>query len=407
MRTRTLVAALLGAGATMVVPSPSRAAPPGPNAQVMHVLEIATDDADDQSKAVTLALRQRVRESKEYALDGTDHSLQVFSLALHCPDPPNAVCQGKIAEKLSARQYFWGTMKKAPGNQVTLDLHLWQRGRDDVHERFTFSDNLTEPRDPALERLADQMYQRLVFFGRVGVARLVAERAIEGELFVNGRPQGPISHAQHELTLPPGDYTFEVRSGGRVTMTGRGRVAASQALEIRLVPLRPGQPDSISAPLDVEVGVRARIPDSNSSSSWRRPVGIVGLGVGGALLAAGAYASVRVLTFGEDEAYKGYRSGINPNQDACKFAEAGVESTVTGAASASRVDRICGSSKALTTFQYIAYPVGAVAAGAGLILLLSAQGDSSASSAASKGPHWALLPQAGPGRAGLDFHLAF
>ncbi|HEU4532641.1 MAG TPA: hypothetical protein VFS00_00940 [Polyangiaceae bacterium] len=407
MRTRTLVAALLGAGAAMVAPSPSRAAPPGPNAPVMHVLEIATDDADDQAKAVTLALRHRVRESKEYALDGTDHSLQVFSLALHCPDPPDAPCQSKIADKLGAKQYFWGTMKKVSGNHVTLDLHLWQRGRSDVHERFTFSDNLTEPRDPALERLADQMYQRLVFFGRVGVARLTAERAIEGELFVNGRAQGPISHAQHELTLPPGDYTFEVRSGGRVTLTGRGRVTASQAHEVRLLPVRSNQPDGISQPIDVEVGVRARAPDGSSSSSWRRPVGIVGLGVGGALLAAGAFASVRVLGFGEDEAYKAYRSGINPDQDACKFAEAGIESGVSGAASAARVDRICGASKTFTTFQYIAYPVGAVAAGAGLILLLSAQGEGSAPTAKAKATRWALLPDAGPGRAGIDFRLAF
>ncbi len=404
MRIRTLVAALAGAGAALGTPS-AHATPPGSNAPVAHVLEVATDDVDAQAKAVTLALRQRVREAKEFALADTDHSLQVFSLALRCPDPPDAACQANIATKLKASQYFWGTMKKAPGNQVALDLHLWRRGHEDVHERFTFSDNLTEPRDPALERLAEQMYQRLVFYGRVGVARLVAERALEGELFVNGRASGPISHAQHELTLPPGDYAFEVRSGGRAVMSGRGRVAVTQVQEVHLTPV-VAQRDAILPPVDVEAGVRARPPDEGGAS-WRRPLGIVGLGVGGALLAAGAYASIRVLTFGEDEGYKAYRSGIGPNDDACTQAEGGVAVSAEGASTPGRVDRLCSTSKTLTTFQYVAYPVGAVAAGAGLILLLSAQSEASAPSAAARPRRWALTPDAGPGRAALDFRMVF
>ena len=406
MRTRTLVAALAGAGAALHAPL-SHAAPPGPSTPVMHVLEVATDDADAQAKALTLALRLRVRESKEFALADTDHSLQVLTLALRCPDPPDAACHGKIATKIGARQYFWGTMKRAPGNQVALDLHLWRGGRDEAHERFVFSDNLTEPRDPALERLADQMFQRLVFYGQLGVARLVAERAFEGELFVNGRAQGPIAQAQYELTLPPGDYTFEVRSGGRTTMSGRGRVAVTQVQEVRLVPVR-GPSDAVAPPVDVDGGWQPAAPQS-ASGGWRKPVGIVGLGIGGALLAAGAYASVRVLTFGEDEGYKSYRAGVSPNQDACDLAQAGFVADVAGASSPSRVDRLCGTSKALTTFQYVAYPVGALAAGAGLILLLSAQGDgaSAASGKPAPGPRWALTPDARPGRAGLDFHLTF
>ncbi|HEU4403972.1 MAG TPA: hypothetical protein VFS43_01565 [Polyangiaceae bacterium] len=405
MRIRTLVAALAGALVALAAP-PARSAPPGPNAQVMHVLEVATDDADDQSKAVTLALRHRVRESKEFALADSDQSLAVLSLALKCPDPPNAPCLTNIANKLGARQFFWGTMKKVPGNQVALDLHLWQRGHEDVHERFTFSDNLTEPRDPALERLADQMYQRLVFYGRVGVARLVAERALDGELFVNGRAQGPITHAQHELTLPPGEYTFEVRSGGRVTLSGRGRVAVTQVQEVRLVPVR-AQPDpATQAPVDVDGGV-TRAPYTGGGSSWRRPVGVIGISLGGALLLAGAYSSLRVLSFGEDEAYKAYRSGVAPDQDACDQAAAGVAVNAPGAATPGRVDRLCGASKTLTTFQYVAYPVGALAAGAGLVLLLSAQHDSPPASGAAKGSRWALTPSAGPGRTGLDFHLTF
>jgi hypothetical protein len=403
MRIRTLVATLAGAGVALHAPR-SHAAPPAPNTPVLHVLEVGTDDADDQAKAVTLALRRRVRESKEFALSDADHSLQVLTLALRCPEPPDASCQGKIATKISARQFLWGTMKKAPGNQVSLELHLWRGGRDEARERFVFSDNLTESRDPALERLADQMYQRLVFYGHVGVARLVADNAIEGELYVNGRPQGPIAQAQYELTLPPGDYTFEVRSGGRTTLSGRGRVAVTQIQEVRLVPRRR-QVDPAAASLDADVGAR---PPSADGASWRRPAGIAGLGLGGALLVAGAYASIRVLTFGEDKGYKAYRAGVGPTDDACDQAEAGFVTNVSGASSPGRVDRICGTAKALTTFQYIAYPVGAVAAGAGLIFLLSAQNDGGGTTGkGASGQRWALTPDAGPGRAGFDFRLAF
>jgi hypothetical protein len=43
--------------------SDAQAAPPGPNVYPLHVLELATDDADDQAKALSLALRARVRAS--------------------------------------------------------------------------------------------------------------------------------------------------------------------------------------------------------------------------------------------------------------------------------------------------------------------------------------------------------
>jgi hypothetical protein len=399
MRIRILVAALAGAVAALAAP-PAHAAPPGPNVPSLHVLEVATDDADGQAKAVTLALRHRVRESKEYSLADSDHSLQVLTLALHCPDPPDAACQNTIAGKLNnARQYFWGTMKKVPGNQVTLDLHLWQQRRDDVHERFTFTDNITDPRDPSLERLVDQMYQRLVFYGRVGVARLVADQALEGELFVNGRSYGSITHAQHELTLPPGDYTFEVRSGGRVSMSGRGRVAVTQVQEVRLVPMR-NRADAGASSL-VEAPVLPPAPESGQRDAWRKPVGIASLSVGAALLAAGAYSSYRVSTYEDDEVYSAYLRTVPKGQDACDYADP---------AKPSDVKNICSNAKTLQIVQYVAYPLGAVAVGAGLFFLLTGPHASTAaaSSGSAKAPRrWALIPSAAPTQTGLDFHLAF
>ena len=40
----------------------------GAGAPPVHVLELATDDADDQAKALTRALKDRVKASKDYAL---------------------------------------------------------------------------------------------------------------------------------------------------------------------------------------------------------------------------------------------------------------------------------------------------------------------------------------------------
>ena len=103
--------------------------PPGPRAYPLYVLALDTDDVEDQAEALTGALRSRVRAAPGWSLNDTTVTLSMLTAALKCPRYPDAACLAKIAEQLKADRFVWGTMQKAPGNAVKVDLHLWARNK--------------------------------------------------------------------------------------------------------------------------------------------------------------------------------------------------------------------------------------------------------------------------------------
>jgi hypothetical protein len=156
-----------------------------------------------------------------------------------------------------------------------------------------------------------------------------------------------------------------------------------------------------------DVGVTNRRADLRNGSWWRKPTGVAGVAVGSALLAVSVTASVRVISIGEIESYKTYRHGFPPDEDACDQASTGTRVETPGAATPERVDRLCGASKALTAFQYIGYPLGALTLGAGLLAILSAPREGSRASAKTAHSRWELMPVAGRGQTGVSFYLSF
>jgi hypothetical protein len=365
------------------------AAPKG-SAPAMSVLELATDDADDQAKALTAALKARVRESKDHSLAEGDVSLSVVLLALKCGDVPDVGCQQRIAEKLSAERYIWGTMRKAPGSHVIADLHFWQKDKPEVRQQFTYSDNLTEPSDAALTKLADQMLSRLTQFGKVGVVRLSAAEP-KGDLYVDGQPIGKLTDGQAELSLPVGDHRIELRKDGRIVAAGTTKVSATTPVDLALAPAARTEGD----------GDRA----SGSSGSWKKTAGYVGIGVGGAFIAAGVYSQLRVNSINGDEKFDAYRRGFGANADICDAASRGTPSRIAGAASPSEAKDMCDTGSTFQTLQFVFYGLGAVSAGAGIYLLATADKDKDPATSAA--PRVRVLPGGGRDRAGVDVRVSF
>ena len=354
-------------------------------ANQVDVLEVATDDADDQAKALTAALKQRLRTSKDLQLGSADFSLSVIVLALKCPgDVPDINCQNKIADKLSVDRYIWGTMRKAPGNQVIADLRLYQRGKPEVRQQFTYSDNLTEPADPALQRLADEMITRLTSFGKIGVARVTAEQSLAGSLFVDGQEQGPFTNGTSELTLPVGDHKFEVRSGTKVLASGSGKVTPTGTLEVQLQPAPKG-------------GVEVSTASTGGGGNWKKTAGYVGVGVGGAMILGGIYSLIQVNSINHDSGFDAYRKGFGPNDDVCKQAAAGT--VVAGAPSPADIKSKCDSGSTYQTLQYVLFPVGAIAAGVGVYFL--------ASSSKQETGKVEVTPSVGIGSGRVDLRVRF
>lgn len=382
----SVISSLLVAAPLVVHAAPAAAAGPP-----IYVLEVSTEDADDQAKALTSALKSRVKALPDRTLGEADISLQVVVLALKCGDVPDAACQGKIAEKINAQAYVWGTMRKQAGNQVLADLHLWQKGQPEVRQQFTYSDNLTEAADPALVRLADQMVQKLLNFGKVGTVRVMAARSIAGQLLVDGKPSGTFTNGQAELTLPVGEHRFEVRNGDRTLASAMGKVSATGVLDVQLAD-GSGVTDTGPQP---------------GAGSWKKTAGYVGVGVGGAFILGGFYSMLKVNSVNKDDKFDAYRRGFGADEDICDRADRGTPSKVPGAATPSEAKDLCSTGSTFQTLQYVFFGLGAVSAGAGAYFLATAPKDGAAPPPATGRPRLRVTPVAGRELTGVDLRLVF
>lgn len=384
MRTLRLVAAVTSIAAS----SPSVCLAAGP---AIHVLEVSTEDADDQAKALTSALKDKVKALPDRSLGEGDVSLQVILLTLKCGDVPDTACQVKIADKLKTDAYIWGTMRKQPGGQVVADLHLWQRNQAEARQQFTYPETLTSPTAPDLVKQAEQMVQRLL--GKIGSAKITLAGGVAGELFVDGKASGPAT-AGRELTLPVGDHTFQVKQGDRVLAAADGKVAAAGVVEVTLAPPAAAAP-----------GGEQGAGDGGGGKAWKRTAGFVGVGVGGALIAGGLYSMLKVKGANDDAGFSAYRSGFGPNEDACDAAAQGKVSRVAGAASPSEADSVCGTGSRFQTLQYVFFGVGALAAGAGTYLLVTSPKPSASATSARR--RAVVAPMVDRTHAGLGVHGSF
>src|SRR3954463_14496133 len=112
------LACAMGVTATTLLAGSAWAAEPGPIPLPINVIAVQTDTADDQAEALTKALRTAVRAMPGWSLGEGDYSLEVLTLSLKCPEPPDASCQSRIADQIKSDRYVWGTLKKPKGKQV-------------------------------------------------------------------------------------------------------------------------------------------------------------------------------------------------------------------------------------------------------------------------------------------------
>jgi hypothetical protein len=358
---------LLGAF-TCALAAPAFAAPSGPNTPSVHVLEIYTDDADDQAKALTIALKSKVRASKDYALADSDKALGVYLAQFKCGDVPDSVCQTKIADNLKADRYIWGTVRK-DGNDLAVDVHLWQKGQSEVRQQVKISANLTDANDPSLQQVAEQLVNKLANFGKVGIAHLSAAQSIDGELFVDNTSQGRFTNGQAELTLPIGEHRFEVRAQGKVVAQGTGKVNPTSTVDVELVGL--------------------------AKSDQPAPV-------------VGVVSMLKVNSLNKDSGFDAYRHSFAGDKDVCDAAKKG-RVGAPGSSSPNEVVDLCNSASTYKTLQFILLPVGALAAAAGVYLITTDSGESTPapSAGATALRSLQIAPSVGKSSGSLDVRFQF
>jgi hypothetical protein len=311
------------------------------------VIAIQADDADDQAEALTAAIRSRVRVTPGFSLLESDFALEVLTLGLKCGGVPNEACQIKIGDHIHADRYIWGTVKRAKSHrQVTAELHLWSRGHPSSRVQLTFSDNLTAPGDEALKRLVED-----------GLSRLLEPSKVAAPL--------PVSST------------------------------------LRLVPLAPGAVAGPAGPQTQNAPPLVPSDAPEEAGNGHRTAGWAGVGLGGALLAAGVYSVIRVHAIDTDQRVELYRQGFYSGTDVCDEARSGAESKVMGAATATQMRDFCSSATTFQMLQFIFFGLGAVSSGAGIYLLATDKHGAPSSSRVS------VSPSAGRSGARLQLTVPF
>ncbi|MCC6664952.1 MAG: PEGA domain-containing protein [Polyangiaceae bacterium] len=350
----------------------------------VQVLAIGSDDAFEQAQALTIALKRAITRADGWALAKGDFSLEVMTAALGCPIPPDAGCQKKIADKVGSNRYIWGTLAKNGKKEVVAVLRLWENGEQKKDTQIKYASNLTDPSDDTLMGIASDAFGKLT--GEASGVVVVSAGSVTGKVFVDGREAGTVTDGRTELTLPSGEHKIVVKADGFNDAVGTVTVRAGSSAEVTLnpTPVGPGKPANGDPTSDTGTGGTSKM------------LGYIGIGVGGALMLTGGYFGIQTLGQVNDSAYEDYRKNVVPDgEDTCKYAESKGEEKV--------ID-VCDRNKRDKTLFWVLTPVGAVLAGVGAYLLVSA-GDEKPKSA--KPARVQPLIGLGPGGGELRVNVSF
>lgn len=385
----------LSAGAAVLSGSNlAHADPTGPGALPIQIISVKTDDADDHAEALTVALKSEVRKLRGWSLGEGDYSLEVLTLALRCPTPMDTACEQRIADQIKASRFIWGTVKKAAGHRIAGALHWWTRDGKKTNTDLSYSDNLTEPSDEALRKVAASALLALTGGPPQGSVAVSAGN-VTGQVFVDGQDAGAIKDGRTTLSLPIGAHKVEVRASGYAPTSGDVNIVPGSSVSLGLAP-QPAQ----AAPA---------VAETPSSTNARSIAAYGALATGGIFVIGGIYSSFKVSSINNRDGFVAYRSGIAG--DVCDAAKAGVIAQrgggpVAGAWGPAEVDGNCSTAKTFTALQWVFYGLGALSVGAGTYLLMTeerGQGKTPPASARIQ-----LMPFAIPGAGGgLDARITF
>ncbi len=357
----------------------------------VQVLALVSDDAFEHAQALTVALKRVVTRSDGWTLGSGDYSLEVMTAAMNCPDPPDAACLKKIEAKVGVDRFVWGSVKKQ-GAEIGAQLHLWQKGATKSESKMKYSANLNDASDEALMTIAESAFYELVG-DEPGIVVVVAGSA-SGEVMVDGEAAGTLTDGRAELLLKRGKHEIRVKAEGFEDSTGTVTVKPAGRTELTVQPV-PLEGTAASA----AAGDHGTAKPGGKTST-RKLLGYAGIGVGGALIVGGFYSMLKVSSIQNDEAFDAYRRGFPAGVDVCDSADSGKLSEVPSAASPAEASDQCSSARTFGTLQWVFFPVGLVAAGAGTYLLVT-------DDPKKEQARLVVVPSVGPRGGRLDLAVTF
>jgi hypothetical protein len=361
----------------------ARAEPPNSKAHPLYVLPIVTDDADDQADALTQALRSRTRQAQGWSLADTGESFGMLSIALKCPQKPDAPCLQRIGDQLHADHYMWGTMARKKPNQVSVDMHLWTRGKGDQDTVEAYTDNLKDASDETLRQIAARLFGKLTGSGASGTLVVHAGTG-GGTVLVDGAPKASLEGGIARVDVADGQHMIAVRVPGFDAPAQPAAVTAGAEQELTFNLATASGPVETHAPFPT-----------------RKVLAYSALVAGAGFLVAGG---VEALAWVNDS---------NKSNDDRANVPSNITDVCADEVNASAQDACRRSKDAVTvsTLGWVFAGVGAVLAGTGAYLLVTDPGTSTEPAAqpaaARTKPRLDVLPSVGTRGGTVDLRLTF
>ncbi len=348
-------ATALALSASIFTTAPAQAAEPGPDTLPIHVISVQTLDADDQAEALTKALRQAVRAMPGWSQAEGDYSLEVLTLSLKCPDPPDAGCQSRIADQIRADRYVWGVLSKAKkGANVVGELSFWVRGKGTTTYKLDYSANLTEPQEEALKKVAADAVLKLTDGPPKGEVK-VSAGGIAGQVFVDGQPLGALTGGQGSFFVPSGKHELIVKAPGYADMVSEITVKPTSPTDVTVVPVLMGE---------------------KTPTNWKRIGGFAALGAGVGFAGLGIVGSYQIGKLNEEPGYTDYRNRYSSKINVCDVARGDAEdkpvdpkNTLKPGEAEELLTKYCDPGSTAQLLQVLFYPLAGLAAAAGVFLI--------------------------------------
>jgi hypothetical protein len=355
-RVRLVITFLVSAFVALVA-WPVLAAPPGPNALPVHVVAVKSDFALDQAEALTTVLRKAVRNSEGWSLGDSEQSLEFLALKMKCTEPIDAACEQRIAEVLKADRFIWAVIEfedEKKKSQIVGTVNFFVRGKGTSRHELRYSANLTDPNADALIEVGREAVQAVTGGAPKGTLK-VSSGGIAGQIFIDGKPMGALPAEGASFPLPAGEHRVVVKAPGYEDAEGSTTLKPATTSEITLTLLKITE----SEPLD-----------------WRLIGGFGALVVGVGAGAVGLWASLEVNAINNDAVYNDFLATV-PEQGgsvACDNARNGSAPQDYGTQFESQIGDIvdkCDKGDTMEIIQAVMYPVGGIAAGVGLYLIMT------------------------------------
>jgi hypothetical protein len=347
-----------------------------------------TEDALPQAQAITDALRRAVDHKPGFSLAAGDYSLEVMTVALRCPDPPDQTCLSRIAQKIGAERYIWGSLRKEPKHKVAIHLSYWEKGSNQRDATSTYNAGFTDPSDDALTRIADDLVSRLL--GAAEGRLVVRVGNLDGEVFVNDEAQGKLVGGRAQLTVPAGDVQVRVTASGYRDAEAVAQVppGGSTEVELEAVPLARAESGEKERPA---------APPSRGRTDF----------VPYAILATGAAVAVTGGVFwylsssqNQSQAYQDYRAQVPSGVDPCEAAKSDHRTDILDLCSQNQTNRV---------LAWVLMPVGLVIMGVGGWMLATAPSRPAHAGSTKTRSLARFIPSVGFGsnRASMKLELSF